>query len=51
MIALVFLYAIAATFIYGGEVNAVMLGASEAKTPCPPDPNEPAEPPKGDMGT
>ncbi len=50
MIALVFLYAIAATFIYGGEVNAVMLHASLDKKPCPPDPDEPPEAPKGEKG-
>ncbi|MHB2168380.1 YihY/virulence factor BrkB family protein [Alsobacter sp. R-9] len=37
MIALVFLYAIAATFIYGGHINAVLLGRSQKKVPCPPE--------------
>jgi membrane protein len=50
MIALVFLYAIAATFIYGGHINAVLMGRSVMKIPCPPDADAPVEPPKGDRG-
>lgn len=50
MIALVFLYAIAATFIYGGHINAVLMGLSDMKTPCPPDVTVPAEAPKGKKG-
>ncbi len=38
MIALVFLYAIAATFIYGGHINAVILGRSDRKFPLPAGP-------------
>ncbi len=36
MIALVFLYAISATFIYGGEFNAASLRMRKRDVPCPP---------------